>query len=190
MSDIYKLLIKNGEIQLVRKVIDLPVSKGLFVEPSKVGPDREVVEGHNRMRFANKFSFADPYTGNTRTYDPVGRYNCGMCNMADGNLCLEVSEDDKPLEIDREAGSCRDWENKCAGDPEIRLTDVKAVDDELVDYGVAKNGVGFGCMRCPFASKANEPDSQGRELYCGKGDFRTFGTACCQLNGAELVKKY
>jgi|SRR5579859_4231 len=177
---------------LVRIIIDPPVGKnGLFVQPTKTGPERELVEGHNRLRFAYKFDLADPWTGNARTYDPLGRYNCGRCNQAYGNKCLEVSADEDsttPLTIDREAGSCGDWENLCAGDPEYKLTAVAATYPESVAYGVAKNGVGFGCMRCPFASAAYEPDSQGRDLYCGKGDFRTTGATCCRLNGAELVK--
>jgi hypothetical protein len=57
---------------------------------------------------------------------------------------------------------------------------------EVASYGVAQNGVGFGCHRCPYASRAIQPDSRGRDLYCGKGDFRTYGTACCALNGAPV----
>jgi hypothetical protein len=170
--------------QLVRIIVQPPVKDGLFVQPKQGGPGRELNEGHNRTRFANKFNFADGRgTGNGRTYDPLGRYNCGRCNEADDYVCVEVSN----LRIHHEAGSCKDWENQCAGDPEIRLTLVDCTTPELVDYGVAKNGIGFGCMRCPFASAAYEADSQGRDLYCGKGDFRTDGTACCELNGAELV---
>lgn len=171
---------------LVRLIVQPPVKDGLFVQPKEVGPERELVESHNRTRFANKFNLADDRgTGNGRTYDPLGRYNCGRCNEADGYKCLEVSG----LTINPEAGSCKDWENQCAGDPEIRLTLVNCTTADLVDYGVAENGIGFGCMRCPFASAAIEPDSQGRDLYCGKGDFRTEGNVCCELNGAELVSE-
>lgn len=153
---------------------------GLFVQPNDVGPEREVVENHHREGFANHFHFADMYVGNTRTYDPDGRYNCGRCNQADGNECLLVNI----KTIDREAGSCGDWENTCAGDPELLLHE-KSIDS--AGYGVAANGIGFGCHRCPYASPAKAPDSRGRELYCGKGDFRTYGTACCAINGAKLA---
>jgi hypothetical protein len=54
-------------------------------------------------------------------------------------------------------------------------------------YAIAANGIGFGCYHCPYASAAYVPDSRGRDLYCGKGDFRTFGNACCALNGAEIT---
>ncbi len=167
--------------KLVRIIIEPPIKDGLFVQPKKTGPERELVENHNRLSFANKFHFADPFTGLTRTFDPIGRYNCGRCNQADGKKCLEVSG----ITIDLEAGSCQDWENLCAGDPEVKLTLVKCTDANKSNYGVAKNGVGFGCIRCPYGSKAYEPDSQGRTMYCGKGDFRTFDMACCSLNGAE-----
>jgi len=154
---------------------------GLFIQPKDVSAAREVIEQHNRNRFAGHFKFADQYTGNTRTYDERGDYNCGRCNQAIGDKCLIVK-----VTIDRAAGSCADWENLCAGDPEMML---REKDAEVANYGVAKNGKGFGCHRCPYASPAIAPDSRGRELYCGKGDFRTYGTACCALNGAPVVEE-
>jgi len=166
----------------VREVTDPPRGKdGLFIQPKDTSAAREVIEQHNRDRFAGHFKFADPYTGNTRTYDARGDYNCGRCNQAVGNKCLLVK-----VEIDRDAGSCADWEITCAGDPEMVLREKSA---EVANYGVAKNGKGFGCHRCPYASAAIAPDSRGRELYCGKGDFRTFGNACCSLNGAPVVEE-
>lgn len=160
-----------------------PVGKdGLFVQPRDFSPNRERDEQHNRDRFASHFKYADPFTGNTRTFDLQGDYNCGRCNMAEGISCLLI----KPLKIDRSAGSCGDWENTCAGDPEM-VVQYKNV--ETAGYGVALNGKGFGCHRCPFASKAFEADSRGRDLYCGKGDFRAFGNACCILNGAPVVSE-
>ncbi len=166
----------------VRKITKLKRDKdGLFVQPDDNSAEREVIENHHRQGFANHFHFADMYTGNTRTYDPEGRYNCGRCNMADGTGCLLVNI--KKIGLD--AGSCGDWENTCAGDPELLLEE-KSID--AAGYGEAENGIGFGCHRCPYASPAKACDSRGRELYCGKGDFRTFGTACCAINGAELKK--
>ncbi len=128
-----------------RKIITQKVGKdGLFVQPRETGPDRELVEGHNRLNFANNFNLADPWTGNTRTFDENGNYNCGRCNKADGSDCLFVTI---KKGIDRTAGSCRHWENLCAGDPEQRLTDVNAEGEDAAVYGVARNGVGFGCKR-------------------------------------------
>ncbi len=167
-----------------RKILEIPRDKeGLFIQPKEVGPDRELIENHNRLNFANNFSFADPWTGNTRTYDEEGRYNCERCNKADGDDCLLIA-----IEIDGEAGSCRHWENLCAGDPELRMSGVESA--EMASYGVAKNGVGFGCKRCPYQEKAHTPDSRGRDRYCRKGDFRTLENACCQLNGAAVVAEY
>jgi|SRR5579872_3586349 len=177
-------LVNSRKEAVQRKIIDTPRDgDGLFIQPKETGPDREIVENHNRQNFAHLFSFADPYTGNTRTYDEEGRYNCGRCNKADKSDCLVI-----PVKIDTEAGSCRHWENLCAGDPELRLTGVETA--EMASYGVAKNGVGFGCKRCPFSEKAVAPDSRGRPSYCRKGDFRTFPNACCQINGAEVVAEY
>jgi hypothetical protein len=164
-----------------RRPIDTPKigPDGLFVQPSDVSAARELVEQHNRDRFGAHFKYADPFTGNTRTYDEAGNYNCGQCNMAEGSKCLLV----KIAAIDLDAGSCGDWEVTCAGDPEMNLR-LKA--PEVAGYGVAKNGQGFGCHRCPYASAARRPDSRGRSLYCGKGDFRAFPNACCVLNGAPV----
>jgi hypothetical protein len=159
---------------------------GLFVQPTTTGAKYEFEEAHRRAGFAEGFKYADETTGNTRTFDEEGNYNCGRCNKSKGIKCLFVCEGDKPnyarpITIDRAAGSCGYWEDLCAGDPEINNPQKpKAVSV----YGVAVNGKGFGCHRCPFASRAIQPDSRGRDLYCGKGSFRVPGNACCELNGA------
>lgn len=152
----------------------------LFVQPKEHGLERERFEEHNRERFANHFNYADQFVGNKKTFDRQGDYNCGRCNQADGNECLLVK-----VKINRKAGSCEDWENISSSDSEMVL---KEKSPELANYGVAKNGEGFGCHRCPFSSKAYNQDSKGRDLYCGKGDFRVFGNSCCSINGAELIK--
>jgi hypothetical protein len=171
----------------VRLVIDLKrTANGLFVEPNKSGPEYELQESHRRMGFAEGYKYADETTGNTRTFDPAGDYNCGICNKANGTKCLFVcdgstSNYQKPIAIDRNAGSCGYWENLCAGDPELNNPQKPRA---VAVYGVAVNGKGFGCHRCPFASRAHQPDSRGRDLFCGKGCFRVPGNACCELNGA------
>jgi hypothetical protein len=154
---------------------------GLFIQPREFGPDREQIENKLRMAAAEHFNYADPYVGNTRTFDEEGRYNCGRCNQVHGKQCVLV----KLPPVDLEAGSCRKWENICAGDPEAFY---RYGDAEEAVYGVAANGVGFGCKRCPFGSKAYQPDSRGRNMYCGKLWFRVFGNACCSLNGAKTKK--
>lgn len=155
-------------------------ANGDFVQPrDDFSAEREVVENKNRLRYASHFNFADPYTGNTRTHDPEGNYNCGRCNQYDASKCLLLDV----ASVDGAAGSCEDWENRCAGDPELILHR-KTVDAAV--YGVAKNGKGFGCHRCGHAERALRPDSVGRELYCGDGDFRTYGTACCSRNSAPV----
>lgn len=156
---------------------------GLYIQPQDQGADREGAESHNRERFAGHFNFADEFIGRPNSVDKKGTYNCADCNQEHKSFCLLLKNSlNKPLRVET-VGSCEDWEVKSAGDPEMVLSE-KTVDS--ANYGVAKNGVGFGCSRCPFASKAIAVDSQGRELYCGKGDFRTFGYACCSLNGAPV----
>ncbi len=155
-------------------------ANGLFVQSGEVGPERELIEAHHRAFLASHFKYADETTGVARTYDPDGDYNCGRCNQADGDKCLLV----KITKIDRKAGSCGQWEDTCAGDPEMVT---RYMSPDVAVYGVAKNGKGFGCHRCPYASAAIAPDSRGRSLYCGKGDCRVSNDACCALNGAPVL---
>jgi len=162
-----------------RKIINPKKDEdGLFVQPKEDGKAREAEEEHNRERFAHHFNYADPYSGNVKTFDSKGDYNCGRCNQAQNGACLLIAK----LKVDHDAGSCGDWEGLDPNDSEMNLGWKTA---ETAGYGVAVNGKGFGCFRCPFASKAFNSDSKGRDLYCKKGDFRVFGNACCVLNGAE-----
>jgi hypothetical protein len=153
---------------------------GLFIQPRDFSPERETVEQHNRDRAAAKADYADPYTGNTRTFDPHGDYRCGTCNQEDKADCLLVVIQ----QVDEQAGSCGKYEVKCAGDAEMHL---KRLSLDQAGYAIAANGKGFGCHRCPKGSKAFQPDSQGREIFCGDWDCRVFWNACCNTNGAEEV---
>jgi hypothetical protein len=164
---------------------------GLVIQPDDASAEREVVMNENRLRFANHFKFADQYTGNTRTYDELGRYNCGRCNQEQRGACQLVYDQRSgtPMKLSPEAlraGSCGDWENICAGDPEMRLA-LKSL--EAAGFGIAVNGIGFSCARCPFAQPAIRPDSRGRQGFCRLGDFTTFWTACCGLNGAAVKEQ-
>lgn len=151
---------------------------GLFVQPDDVSAEREIVENHNRMRAAEHGHYADPWTGNTRTFDPVGNYNCGACNMAEGAQCVLIDLDGP---IDLQAGSCEHWENTCAGDPELILKRLSA------SYGVARNGEGFGCHRCSMQEPRKAPDSRDRTLYCRFWDTAVLDTACCAYNDAPTL---
>lgn len=162
-------------------------ANGLFTEPdpgqtNDAKAQREMQERLNRLNFVQNFHYEDPWTPRIASvsFDEKGDYNCGRCNkLDDGGDCLII-----PIEVDTRAGSCKHWEIQCAGDREIDLSGIGHTAEQAL-YGIAANGQGFGCHRCPFASRAKEPDSVGRVLYCGKGDFRVPWNACCELNGAE-----
>jgi hypothetical protein len=167
-------------------------SDGLFIEP-KPGivnderAKREMEERLNRLNFVAHFHYEDLFTPRVAgvTFDEKGNYNCGRCNKQDGEYsCLII-----PIKVNLKAGSCKHYEIECASDREMDVSKIGHTAEQAM-YGVAANGKGFGCHRCPFASKANEPDSVGRELYCGKGDFRVPWNACCELNGAKVVSEY
>lgn len=150
---------------------------GLFIEPEK--PDWVMI-AHNQQRATNHFNYADEFIGDGNTFDDMGDYNCGRCNQADGNKCLLVDIS----KIDRTAGSCEDWESIRAGDPEMVLN---RKDPDVANYGVAANGIGFGCHRCPYMKHAAHTDSQGRNHWCGELGFYVQPTGCCTQNGAALV---
>src|ERR1700761_8256087 len=83
---------------LFRQIKNLPEDTSGFKEPEDYGPDTEVLENHNRMRAAEHGHYADPWTGNTRTYDPKGNYGCGECNMDEkpgkDATCLLIERDE------------------------------------------------------------------------------------------------
>ena len=162
-----------------RPIIAFPRdSAGLLIEPDELSPQTQMTIDHNRERFAKHYNYADEIYGDENSYDLQGDYNCGRCNQADGEKCLLV----KIAKIDRTAGSCRQWESVREGDPEMPLF---RESPDLAAYGVAVNGEGFGCKRCPYSKPAKNKDDQGRRHWCGYGGFHQTPTACCALNGAE-----
>lgn len=175
--------------ELKRKLVTPPQgSDGLYIQPREVGPARELIENHNRQRAANHSYYADPWTGNTRTYDPKGIYPCGGCNMHEGVVCTFIKPGNGlkkmkggvgPLNL--KIGSCEHFEDECAGDPEQA--------SNLIDgsYGVPLNGEGWSCARCPLGERAFAPDSKGRDLFCRLHNCRVLKTACCKQNAAPEV---
>lgn len=196
---------KPKESETVRIVYRAPMGKdGLFVQPktedtNKARAEREMVERLNRLNFVAHFHYEDPWTPRVGavTWDEEGDYNCGRCNKLDGkDRCLII-----PIRVHPEAGSCKHWEIQCASDREMDVSQIGHTAEAAV-YGVSAaaiaaikagksaKGLVFGCHNCPFASKAFAPDSVGRNMYCGKGDFRVPWNACCELNGAKVVSDY
>lgn len=180
--------------KVTRAVQDFPRDKDdLFVQPDGLTQDVALQIEHNRERMANKWEYADEFTGNAKTYDVTGNYNCGGCNQADGAKCLLVygGEDAKgkylPLVINRDYGSCGKYEIICAGDPELRAS---RIPHEVANYGVRKGGSPghvFGCHECPFAKPTKWEDSRKRPYWCGLGASTVMHNACCTLNGADVV---
>ncbi len=166
-----------------RPIQDFPRdAKGLFIQPDTLTPKLAIQIEHNRERMAKKWEYADEFTGDTKTYDPKGNYICGDCNQAQGTKCEFV----KPASINRKAGSCGKFEIICSGDPELRANRMpKAV----ANYGVAANGEGFGCKRCPFAKPTKWADSRNRPYWCGLGASTVMKNSCCTLNGAATIEE-
>jgi hypothetical protein len=126
------------------------------------------------------FNYADEYAGNAITFDTEGRYNCGRCNMIEGEQCLLLAV----RRVNLEAGSCEDWEVQSDGDRELALFRKPAA---VSSYGIARSGEGFGCSRCPYSVEAKNADDRGRTRWCGWGAFHQTDAGCCAANGAELT---
>lgn len=177
---------------------------GLFEEPKQATDDdrakREMQENLNRQEFVAHYHYEDsetPHLG-AKTFSPD--VSCGHCNhQFDGVIksgCTFI-----PIKVHLKAGSCKHYVDPNAGVREIDLSQIGHTAEEAA-YGVSKaaiealaagkscEGLVFTCVNCPFAKKAHEADSVGRNLYCGKGDFRVFKEACCELNGQEVVAEY
>ena len=165
----------------VRAVLEFPIGPdGLFKD---TGDYDEVKEEHVRQTFFQMFQYTDPWCGNPRIYDEEGDYVCRDCNkFVDGGSCLAVEGD-----ISGDKGSCRHWENKDAGDSELKFAE--KISKDMADYGETPKD-GFGCHRCEYHVEAKSEDSQGRDKFCKEGAFRVFSNACCALNDTPGMKTF
>jgi len=181
----------ESKSEVTERIIERPKKgpDGLFEQPQpEKGNDkralREVHEQKHREFFAERFKYADITAGVPARFDPTGKYICGDCNMFYGKTKCTLIKPEPG--IDEVGGGCQEWEVKRACDMELDVAEnPHAATAESVAYGVSKKKK-FGCQVCPFAEKANEPDSQRRDTYCKQGDMRTYWNACCQLNGVEV----
>jgi hypothetical protein len=126
---------------------------------------------------ADHFNYADQTAGNRATYDIRGRYNCGSCGQFEDGGCklLNIGA------VDAEAGSCEDWE-----EPDDQAPALHRKDPKVANYGVAANGQGFGCSRCPFQVAASKPRGP-RKLGCKELVIFVEPNGCCTNNGADLI---
>jgi hypothetical protein len=163
---------------LKRRAVRPPIGRdGLFEDTGKYD---EVLETHLRDTFVKMFQYADPWAGDSRTFDEKGNYLCGDCNKYEPNACVAVEG-----EISPDHGSCRHWEDQDAGDSELKFAE--KISKDLADYGETPNE-GFSCKRCEYHSDAKSPDSHGRNMFCKQGAFRVYGDGCCALNDTPGMK--
>lgn len=173
----------------VRPILYAPVGKnGLFVMPKSFTAEDEVMFAKRRMDTIRVAQYADSSCGLPNTFDAAGAYLCGgrenktagECNKFDKGYCLiRINEEiAKPY-----ASSCMYWEKTNAGDPEGKYCPGGRLDDKRIDFGTTKNPLGFGCMRCEYGQQVlNEPDSEGRPLWCSKKGHPVEEKSCCAEN--------
>src|SRR5882724_5892832 len=140
--------------EVVRKLVVPKVDKdGLIIQPD-FGDDVanwaafEVIENHRRDGAAVLADYANQHgNGRPRAFDPKGNYRCGDCNR-------HVDDDDADIEngvpprctllpwlfvIDLKRGSCKKWEDRCAGDQETFFAKIRKLGQytaEILGYGV------------------------------------------------------
>ncbi len=163
-----------------RKVVNPEIAKdGLFEDTGKYD---EVQEAHLRETFVKMFQYADPWSGDPRSFDPKGDYLCEDCNKYEPNACLAVEG-----KISPDHGSCRHWEDLDSGDSELKFAE--KISKDMADYGETPKD-GFGCHRCEYMSAAKSSDSHGRDGFCKQGAFRVYKFGCCALNDTKGMKSH
>jgi hypothetical protein len=173
-------VILNNKPTDVRKVVTPVKGKdGLFEDTGKYD---EISESHLRDTFAKMFQYADPWSGDSRSFDLQGDYLCEDCNKYEPNACLAVEG-----KISGDHGSCRHWEDLDAGDAELKFAE--KISKDMADYGETPRE-GFSCKRCEYMTQAKSPDSHGRSGFCKQGAFRVYGDGCCALNDTKGMKSF
>jgi hypothetical protein len=174
------VILNNRPVQDRKIVNPTKGEDGLFKD---TGEYDEVQESHLRDTFAKMFQYADPWSGDSRSFDYEGNYLCQTCNKYEpGGACLAVEG-----KISGDHGSCRHWEDLDAGDPELEFAD--KISKDLADYGETPRE-GFSCKRCEYMADAKSPDSHGRDGFCKQGAFRVYRDGCCALNDTKGMKSF
>jgi hypothetical protein len=171
-----------------RKIIDQPVTSGLFAMPKSFTRDDEVIWAKVRMDAARLSSYQDSKCGPfPNTFDSAGSYLCGgrkgggssPCNKLTGSECLIRLEPVKDINH----SSCMYWETTNAGDMEVRYCSKGKLDDKRISFGTTPHDDGFGCERCEYGQHMLlTPDSEGRKRWCALKGMPVEDKACCAEN--------
>lgn len=176
-----------------------------FGDDLKAWADFELVENHRRDGAAVLADYANVHgNGRARGVDPKGDYPCGACNRHVDNDDSGAEKTAKPcctllprsFVIDLKRGSCKKWEDWCAGDPETFFAKIRKLGQytaEILGYGVAlvkrgRDGKGFGCKRCSLQEPAIRKDSRGRPIFCRWWGARVDLNDCCGDNDAPSTE--
>jgi hypothetical protein len=113
-------------------------------------------------------------------FDSKGKYLCCDCSFRKGeDGCAVVSG-----LISLETGSSRLWTTETI--PEESWP--KKISQVEAGYAERPKAKGFGCSRCEYAAKANNPDSAGRPSWCGFWGLHVQPAACCaEEDGDDLI---
>lgn len=125
------------------------------------------------------------YAEDGPSFDPKGKYLCGTCAVRidngkrNGNECAPMTG-----VISLEAGSCRMYihgPDKEETKPyKHRLTQIEA------QYGERPETKAFGCARCEYGVKVDNPDKDGRTMQCKYFNMvHVEPLACCSMNEGD-----
>lgn len=163
---------------------------GYFIEPDTITPKIAQIIAHNTERMVKHFEFADEFAGDQNTFDEAGNTTCEgvkTCNqLNNGKYCLLLDDDDNDVSP-ANIGSCRNYENKRKGDPELPFGE-HGISKAAANFAWSAKG-GFSCWRCPAWKNAKNRDDFGRDHWCGVGAIYTTWNGCCELNECPTVDK-
>jgi hypothetical protein len=185
---------KQTDKQQGRPILYAPVGDdGLFIMPTSITVEDEVMYAKRRMDSVRLAQYADSRCGLSNTYDPMGAYLCGglkdgssaACNkLAPGDACLiRITE----VIAKPHQSSCGFWEVTNFGDPEGKYCPGGRFNDTRMDFGTTPNPRGFGCERCEYGEGIlNQPDSEGRPRWCSMKGHPVEDKSCCADNEPDV----
>jgi hypothetical protein len=164
--------LENIDLQAALDEILAEGKKPVFEDPGANGYDEQ-----QEKLVREVMTLVADYAEDGVKFDPEGRYLCGSCCMrVVPDRCSHVSG-----AISMTDGSCAKW---VIGQQSWPVQIVQWSQEEA-DYAERPEAKGFGCSRCGHGSPAQQPDGEGRSIWCNRFGTRVQYLACCAEEGGE-----
>lgn len=145
------------------------------LEKPQLIQDSGQYDEQNETLIRNMIKAAAGYSEDGPTFDPTGAYLCGTCALRiEPNVCAWVGG---PITMD--SGGCILY---FGGQPIAEKPLPNQFEPQEVLYTERPNDKSFGCAHCMFGAQAQQPDTEGRNLWCGFWGCHVMEVACCYRN--------